>query len=132
MVGNLFADGLNPKLVILSDDAGQFNVLLHALCWVHAERLIYKLVGFNDQQREAVDSVRDQIWKLYARLKAYKNKPNETKKRALENRFDKIFQQRTCFETLNSALKRLHKNRAELLPVSLIKSSQPVEIQSRV
>lgn len=117
LIGNLFAGGLNPKLVILSDDAGQFNVLLHALCWVHAERLIYKLVGFNDQQREAVDSVRDQIWKLYARLKAYKNNPNETKKYALENRFDKIFQQRTCFETLNGALKRLHKNRAELLLV---------------
>ena len=44
LVGNLFADGLNPKLVILSDDAGQFNVLLRALCWVHAERLIFYLL----------------------------------------------------------------------------------------
>ena len=33
--------------VIVSDDAGQFNVSSHALCWVHAERLIHKLVGFN-------------------------------------------------------------------------------------
>ena len=36
-----------------SDDAGQFNVGSHALCWVHAERLIHKLVGFNHRQRQA-------------------------------------------------------------------------------
>jgi hypothetical protein len=29
--------------VILSDDAGQFNLGRHALCWVHAERLVHKL-----------------------------------------------------------------------------------------
>ena len=37
--------------VILSDDAGQFNVGRHALCWVHAERLIHKLDAFCDRQR---------------------------------------------------------------------------------
>jgi hypothetical protein len=26
---------------VLSDDAGQFAVGLHALCWVHAERLVH-------------------------------------------------------------------------------------------
>ena len=29
--------------VMLSDDAGQFEVGQHALCWVHAERLVHKL-----------------------------------------------------------------------------------------
>ena len=38
LIGGLLSNGLNPKLVILSDDAGQFNIILHALCWVHAER----------------------------------------------------------------------------------------------
>jgi hypothetical protein len=28
---------------VLSDDAGQFNIGHHALCWVHAERLVHKL-----------------------------------------------------------------------------------------
>jgi hypothetical protein len=28
---------------VLSDDAGQFNLGQHALCWVHAERLVHKL-----------------------------------------------------------------------------------------
>jgi hypothetical protein len=30
-------------LVIVSDDAGQFNVLCNALFWIHTERLINQL-----------------------------------------------------------------------------------------
>ncbi len=37
--------------VVLSDDAGQFNVGHHALCWVHAERLVHKLDAFTDRHR---------------------------------------------------------------------------------
>src|SRR4029077_12990778 len=44
--------------VILSDDAGQFNIGRHALCWVHAERLVHKLDTFNDQHRAAQTRVR--------------------------------------------------------------------------
>jgi hypothetical protein len=39
--------------VVLSDDAGQFNVGHHALWWVHAERLVHKLDTFNDTHRAA-------------------------------------------------------------------------------
>ncbi len=35
--------GLLTGTVIVSDGAGQFRVSLHALCWIHAERLVYKL-----------------------------------------------------------------------------------------
>lgn len=117
LVGNLYANGLNPDLVILSDDAGQFDVLLHALCWVHAERLIHNLIGFNDQQRLAVQSIRQQIWDFYNKLKTYKNNPTVKQKSVLAKRFDKIFQQKTCFSTLNCLLKRLYKNKKELLLV---------------
>ena len=45
--GALFASiiehGISRNLIIVSDDAGQFNVLLHALCWIHAERSINKI-----------------------------------------------------------------------------------------
>jgi len=37
--------------VIVSDDVGQFAVGQHALCWVHAERLVHKLDAFTDHQR---------------------------------------------------------------------------------
>jgi hypothetical protein len=58
-------DLIHPGLVIVSDDAGQFAILLHALCWIHAERAIQKLVGFNDAQREAVAEIRSRIWDYY-------------------------------------------------------------------
>ena len=52
LIGSLMTHGFNRKLIIVSDDAGQFDVLLHALCWIHAERSIARLVGFNDLQRD--------------------------------------------------------------------------------
>ena len=51
--GAIKAHGLLPDTVILSDDAGQFEVARHALCWVHAERLVHKLDTFCDLHRKA-------------------------------------------------------------------------------
>jgi len=45
LLGSVLARGLSRELVIVSDGAGQFAILLHALCWVHAERLIRKLIS---------------------------------------------------------------------------------------
>jgi hypothetical protein len=117
LLGTVLEHGVNPKLVIVSDDAGQFNVLLHALCWIHAERTLQKLVGFSDEQCAALETTRTQIWDFYQILKGYKETPCETKKLEIETRFDAIFTQKTCFVTLNLALKRLHKNKQELLLV---------------
>jgi len=103
--------------VILSDDAGQFNIGRHALCWVHAERLVHKLDTFNDQHRAAQTRVRSLIWDLYADLKAYQLKPGKRRARALRSRFDRIFLGRTGFVTLDRLLVRLHANKAELLMV---------------
>lgn len=117
LLGSLLEHGINPQLVIISDDAGQFNILLHALCWIHAERAINKLVGFNDKQRKALKQIRSLIWNFYADLKAYKEAPSDKKKADLDKRFDKIFSLKTCYETLNQALKRISKNKSELLLV---------------
>ncbi len=103
--------------VILSDDAGQFNIGRHALCWVHAERLVHKLDTFNDQHRAAQTRVRGLIWDFYADLKAYQMKPGKRRARALGTRFDRIFLRRTGFVTLDRLLARLHTNKAELLVV---------------
>jgi len=117
LLGSVIEHGWNPNLVIVSDDAGQFDVLLHALCWIHAERVFVKLVGFNDAQREALDAVRTEIWDLYADLKLYKAAPDEEKKAELEARFDEMCATKTCFVSLNNALQRMHRNKAELLVV---------------
>jgi hypothetical protein len=105
------------EAVVLSDDAGQFNVGHHALCWVHAERLVHKLDAFTDKHRAAQTRVRGLIWDFYADLKAYRLKPSPRRAGALRKRFDRIFLRRTGFVTLDRLLKRLHANKAELLMV---------------
>ena len=103
--------------VVLSDDAGQFNVGRHALCWVHAERLVHKLDTFTDRHRAAQARVRGLIWNFYASLKAYQLNPGKRRSLALRARFDRIFLRRTGFVTLDRLLARLHANKAELLMV---------------
>jgi hypothetical protein len=117
LLGAVLAHGFLAMAVILSDDAGQFNILYHALCWVHAERLVHKLDAFNQANRAAQQAVRGQIWDLYRDLIAYKSAPSSGAKAELDARFDAIFQQRTGFVTLDKLLKRLHANKAELLVV---------------
>ncbi len=92
-------------------------MLIHGLCWVHAERLVHKLLPRNDQHREDIARVRDEIWTLYANLKAYKLQPTTTDKYALAARFDAIFTQKTRYATLNCLLRRIHRNKSELLLV---------------
>ena len=100
--------------VIVSDDAGQFNVGSHALCWVHAERLIHKLVGFNHRQRQAC-ALRARVGWFYADLKAYCRDPTPRRKRELQARFDQLFTTTTGFATLDRLFARLHANKVELL-----------------
>ena len=117
LLGELAQRGLSERLAIISDDAGQFKVLLHGLCWIHAERLIHTMLPLNEDHREDIETVRGELWELYADLKAYKQKPRKRSKRALERRFDALFSQKTRYQSLNQLLRRLRQNRAELLLV---------------
>ena len=95
LLGGLLEKGFNLDLAIISDGAGQFAILLHGLCWIHAERLVHKRIPMNNLQREAIARVRDQVWNLYADLKVYKHPPDSTRIAALEARFTATFTQRT-------------------------------------
>ncbi|NEV65470.1 IS66 family transposase, partial [Thiorhodococcus minor] len=119
LLGGLLAKGLSRELAIVSDGAGQFAILLHALCWVHAERLIHKLIPLNERQRQDQARVRDEIWTLYADLKAYQRAPDTAAVADLRTRFETIFSQKTSFATLNQTLKRLKAHQGELLLVLL-------------
>jgi len=109
--------GLLCEAVIVSDGAGQFRVGTHALCWVHAERLVHKLVPATPEQRRAVELVRSLIWWLYADLKAWRRDPCPRRAKALRARFDRIFKRRTDYVTLDRLLARLHRRKHELLCV---------------
>jgi hypothetical protein len=117
LIGSIIEHGISKHLVIVSDDAGQFNVLLHALCWIHANRAIDKIIPFTDQAEKDLDTVKDQVWQLYEGLKAYKQNPKPADKKRLNDMFDEIFTQTTSSAALNAALKRIYKNKSELLLV---------------
>ena len=117
LIGGLLAQGISSELVIMSDDAGQFNVFDHVLCWIHAERLINRLIPLNEQHKKAVNWVREQIWGLYADIKSYKMNPDKKQAKEIRERFEEICRTKTCYQSLNLALKRLGKNQSELLRV---------------
>jgi hypothetical protein len=115
--GSVKAHGFLPNTVILSDDAGQFDVGRHALCWVHAERLVHKLEAFTDLHQTAQSHIRGLIWWFYSDLKAYRCDPTPRRRAELRARFDRIFRRRTGFAMLDRLLARLHANKSELLMV---------------
>ena len=117
LVGSIIHHGYNKDLAIISDDAGQFNVSLHGLCWIHAERSVLKLIGFTDQNKKVLEEVREDIWHLYRDLRDYQINPDKTTKLILQERFDELFTRKTGFISLDKILKRIHKNKSKLLLV---------------
>jgi len=115
--GSIHAHDFLRDAVVLSDDAGQFAIGQHALCWVHAERLVHKLDTFTDLHRAVQQRIRKLIWNFYADLKTYRSAPSTRGRLALRARFDRIFRRGTGFATLDRLLARLHANKAELLMV---------------
>lgn len=109
--------GLLSQTVIVSDDAGQFRLGDHALCWVHAERLVHQLVPATRAQAQAIETTRQLIWWFYSDLKAWKTDPCPRRASALRARFDRIFTRRTASVMLDRLLARLHRRKAELLRV---------------
>jgi hypothetical protein len=116
LLGVLAERGLS-ELAIVSDDAGQFKVLRHGLCWIHTERLVHQMLPLNEDHRQDIERVRSQLWVLYEKLKHYKLKPRKEEKRRLQRAFDTLFAQKTRYQGLNELLKRLRQNKAELLLV---------------
>jgi hypothetical protein len=117
LLGSLIAHGVSPELVILSDGAGQYDVLVHAACWIHAERPLARLIPYSEEHRAAIAKVRGQIWELYQDLKGYRQQPERSRRKDLEARFDALCAQRTGFPSIDGVLKGMSAHRAALLRV---------------
>jgi Transposase IS66 family len=117
LLGSLIAHGVSPELAILSDGAPQFDVLVHAACWIHAERPLARMVPYSDKHRTAIEKARQRIWDLYRDLKAYRQTPDESKKPVLEAAFDALCGERTGFPSIDGVLKEMEDHRADLLRV---------------
>lgn len=117
LMGGLIARGVSPELVVLSDGAPQFDLFVHASCWVHAERPLVRMLPHNEEHRTAIANVRQQIWELYKDLKAYQQQPDTSHKPGLEERFDALCEQRTGYPSINTVLQEMRVHKADLLRV---------------
>jgi hypothetical protein len=117
LLGTLIARGVAPELVVLSDGANQFDLFAHALCWIHAERPLERLVPHNESHRQAIEQIRDRIWKLYTGLKAYRQAPESAACAALGQEFDALVAQRTGYPLIDRMLDGMASDRAQLLRV---------------
>ncbi|PSS64573.1 hypothetical protein C6558_13395 [Ensifer sp. NM-2] len=115
--GSIRHHGLLGDTVIVSDDAGQFRVGNHALCWVHAERLLQKLMPATPRQVRKVETVRDLVWRFYRTLKSVRRKAPPGLAAAFHKRFARIFSLRTGYQELDKLLARLSRRKDELLKV---------------
>ena len=116
LLGGAIKQGVNIDLKLLSDGAPQFNLFIHALCWIHAERALRRLQGKTAQQRQNIEQMRQLLWEYYQRLKAYQQNPTPEDKTQLEQEFDQIFGR--CFlyhGSLNTVLSQFRTRKAELL-----------------
>ena len=117
LLGGLIARGVSPDLVVLSDGAPQFVVLVHAACWVHAERPLAKLIPCNEEHRGAIEKIRTHLWELYKDLKAYRARPDEAQRPVLTARFEALVEQRTGYPSIDGVLKEMRDHQADLLRV---------------
>ena len=117
LIGNITQTGFVKNISIVSDEAPQFKVFVHGLCWIHTERKVNSLTPESDLQAKEQKKVIDQIWKFYKLLKLYKKCPRLHNRKRIENIFARLFTQKTAWPELNQALESIHKNKKELLLV---------------
>ena len=118
LFASLIKNGIPRDLGVHGDDAGQFNVFVRSLCWIHEERHYRKLISFDEATRLAIEQVRGEIWDLYRGLQEYKRVPTESLKSILEQNFDNLFlNKKTISPTLNERLAKTYAKKAELLKV---------------
>lgn len=118
LLGGVMSQGMKAPVRILSDGAGQFNVLVHGLCWVHAERSLRRLQGDTPQQRQNIAEMQELLWQYYRQLQQYQQTPTSAGKTELSQVFDWIFER--CYllhDSLNSVLKWFTTHKVELLRV---------------
>ena len=118
LLGGLTIQGRSEPLRILSDGAGQFNIMEHGLCWVHMERCLRKLEGYTEAQRKNIAEMQGLLWEYYQELKQYQQQPSTESSSNLWGKFDEIFGR--CYiqhGLLNNVLNQIRNHKIELLRV---------------
>jgi Transposase IS66 family len=120
LIGFISKTRIRPDQVLLSDRAGQFAILDHAACWVHMERPLRTVITSTDSAENALNQIRDMIWKLYAKVKIASTSPAKGEE-ALRQRteinqmYDELIKMKTSSLVINTVIESFASYRAELL-----------------
>lgn len=117
LLGSAIFHGLKPDMIIMSDAAGQFKILINALCWIHEERHYRKFISLTEEERILIDGIQDMIWDLYENLKQYKKTPTLELSKLIEDSFDGLFESETESKAINELLKNTKSRKKGLLRV---------------
>jgi len=117
LLGSLLHHGIPQDIALVSDDAGQFNLFVHALCWAHAFRNIQKVVTADDQTCAEVENILQLMHQYYTELKKYQTTPSPENRARLWSEFDTITATQASNPALKKALAKLACNKDELLRV---------------
>jgi len=117
LLGSAIVHGLSPDMKIMSDAAGQFNILIHALCWIHEERHYRKFIALTEEEHILIAGIRDMIWDLYEDLKGYKKASELVHRQDIERSFDALFNCETESVAINDLLRKTKARKEGLLRV---------------
>ena len=117
MIGYLTQDIFKTNLIILSDEAKQFDINSNAGCWVHAERKLTKVIPSDEKQSRLKERKLKQFWSLYNSLKIENKQTHFSSQRKyqLRKRFDELCKETFNFKKLDAEIKHLKPMKAVLL-----------------
>lgn len=117
LLSSLISHGFKADMRIVSDDAPQFSLFLHALCWLHSERKITGLIPTTKQQEKEIKKVLNRFWGVYKALKAFRAKPLAEKVKKIEKSFGRLLMLPSSSHALTKVLEKLRSNKDKLLLV---------------
>jgi hypothetical protein len=117
LLGSLVARGVSPGLVTLSDGAAQFDVPVHASCWLRAGRPLARMAPYGEERRRAIEGVRRRTWELYQDLKAYRAAADLSQVAGLRARFDALCAWRAGIPSVDKVLQEMALPKEDLLRV---------------
>lgn len=117
LLGSAVDHGLKPDMNLITDAAGQFNILIHSLCWVHEERHYRKFIALTEEEKVLIASIRDGIWELYEALKKHKAASTVEIRKWIEDHFESVFGRQTTSAAINELLKNSRSRKEGLLKV---------------
>ena len=141
LLGGWIARGLAPALVVRSDGAPPFVILVPAACGIHAERPLAQLVPRHEEHRAALAKVRPPSWEWYQPLTAYRQPPHAGRRPVPEDRFDPLVGPRTGSPRLDGVLHEMRDHQGDgrrgperpdvPLPTHAVESDLREEVQRR-